>query len=342
MVCATGQRMSEKQPTVSAVINNHNYGRFLGQAIESVLGQTYPAKLVELVVVDDGSTDGSRRVIESFAGRVKPVYQERGGQAAAINAGVRAATGEIVCLLDSDDWWREDKVSRVVERFRGEPDLGMVQHWCLEVDSALRPVPGRVPEAPPVYRLEDFLKGRTYFTGTTGLSFRREILRSVGLIPAGLTFCADEYLYTHAVFFAPVGTITELLAWRRIHAANLYAGFYRDPERLADLLRMRAILDSEMDQRLRSRGAAFSEGEARRRRAETRQEELFLRRYRGEWARAWECWRELGRTWGGGYGLFKRASLLLAMVSPALYLSCFGLYARWQGLVSVRRRLLQD
>ena len=145
MVCALVKRMPAEQPTVSAVINNHNYGRFLGQAIESVLGQTYPAKLIELVVVDDGSTDGSRRVIESFAGRVKAVYQERGGQAAAINAGVQAATGDIVCLLDSDDWWRPEKIARVAKWFRSNPALGLVQHWCREVDSSLRPVPGRMP-----------------------------------------------------------------------------------------------------------------------------------------------------------------------------------------------------
>jgi glycosyltransferase involved in cell wall biosynthesis len=334
--------MAEEKPLVSAVINNHNYARFLGQAIDSVLGQTYPTDRIELVVVDDGSTDGSRRVIESFAGRVKPVYQERGGQAAAINAGVAAATGELVCLLDSDDWWHPDKLARVTEWFRGNPALGLVQHWCQEVDSAQRPLPGRMPPAPPVFRLEDFLKSRTYFTGTTGLSFRRGILRSVGPIPAGLTFCADEYLYTHAVFFAPVGTILSPLAWRRVHGANLYAGLYRDPERLADRLRVRAILDSEMDKLLRERGAAFADGEVRRRKAEALKEELFLRRYRGERARAWECWRELGRTWGGGYGLFKQASLLLALASPSFYLACLGFYARWQGLVSVRQRLIKD
>jgi glycosyltransferase involved in cell wall biosynthesis len=328
--------------TVSAVINNHNYGRFLGQAIDSVLGQTYPAKLVELVVVDDGSTDGSRRVMESYSGRVKPVYQERGGQAAAINAGIQAATGEIVCLLDSDDWWHPEKLARVVAWFRSEPALGLVQHWCREVDSALRPLPGRMPQAPAVFRLKEFLSGRTYFTGTTGLSFRREVLRSVGPIPAGLTFCADEYLYTHAVFFAPVGTIMKPLAWRRVHGANLYAALYRDPERLADRLRVRTILDSELAGLLLSRGAAFTPDEARRRRAEALQDELFLCRYRGDKARAWQCWRELGRTWGGGYGVFKQATLLLALASPALYLACLGLYARWQGLVSVRRRLLKD
>jgi hypothetical protein len=97
-----------------------------------------------------------------------------------------------------------------------------------------------------------------------------------------------------------------------------------------------------MDKRLSARGAVFAESEVRRRRAETLQEEFFLCRYRGEKGRAWECWRELGRTWGGGYGRFKQASLLLAMASPSLYLSCLGLYARWQGLVSVRRRLFRD
>jgi len=293
-------------------------------------------------VVDDGSTDGSRRVIESYPGRVKPVYRERGGQAAAINAGIEASTGEIVCLLDSDDWWRPDKLARVVAWFRSEPALGLVQHWCREVDSALRPVPGRMPQAPAVFRLKEFLDGRTSFTGTTGLSFRREVLRSVGPIPAGLTFCADEYLYTHAVFFAPVGTITEPLAWRRVHGANLYANLYRDPGRLADRLRVRALLDAELDKLLRSRGAVFAPREVRRRRAEALQDELFLCRYRGEKARAWQCWRELGRAWGGGYGIFKQASLLLVMASPAFYLAVLGFYARWQGLVSVRRRFFQD
>jgi glycosyltransferase involved in cell wall biosynthesis len=334
--------MAEEKPLVSAVINNRNYGRFLPQAIDSVLGQTYPADRVELIVVDDGSTDDSRRVIEAFGGRVKRVYQEHGGQAAAINAGVRAAAGELVCLLDSDDWWRPDKLARVARWFSGNPSLGLVQHWCQEVGSDGRLLPGRLPHVTPVFRWQDFLGRRTYFTGTTGLSFRRDVLEKVGPIPAGLTFCADEYLYTHAVFFAPVGTIQEPLAWRRVHGANLYAGLYRSPERLADHLRVRGILDEAMDQRLREKGLAFSEGEARRRKGEILQEELFLARYRGDSARAWHCWHGLGRVWGGAYGLFKRAALLLAMISPALYLSCFGFYARWQGLVSVRQRLIKE
>jgi glycosyltransferase involved in cell wall biosynthesis len=334
--------MSEQPPTISTVINNHNYGRFIGQAIDSVLAQRCPAERVELIVVDDGSTDGSRRVIESFAGRVKPVFLEHGGQAAAINAGVQAAQGGIVCLLDSDDWWREDKLARVIERFRGEPDLGMVQHWCLEVDSALRPVAGRMPQAPAVFRLQDFLEGGTCFAGTTGLCFRRDILRAVGPIPAGLTFCADEYLYTHAIFFAPVGTIIEPLAWRRVHGANLYAGLYSDPRRLADRLRVRAILDSELAVLMCSRGSAFAPGEARRRRAEILQEELFLHRYRGEVARAWACWRELGRNVGGGYRWFKQATLLLALAAPALYSWALGLYVRCQVLVDLRRWILRQ
>jgi glycosyltransferase involved in cell wall biosynthesis len=334
--------MAEEKPLVSAVINNHNYGRFLSQAIDSVLGQTYPADRVELVVVDDGSTDDSRAVIEAFGGRVKRVYRDHGGQAAAINAGVAAASGELVCLLDSDDWWRPDKLARVVRWFAGNPSLGLVQHWCQEVGSSGRPLPGRLPHVAPVFRWQDFLRSRTYFTGTTGLSFRRDVLRRVGPIPEGLTFCADEYLYTHAVFFAPVGTIQEPLAWRRVHGANLYAGLYRSPERLADHLRVRAILDGEMEKRLREKGASFSTSETRRRKGEALQEELFLARYRGDSARAWQRWHEIGQVWGGAYGLFKQAALLLAMISPALYLGCFRCYARWQGLVSVRQRLIKD
>jgi hypothetical protein len=190
-------------------------------------------------------------------------------------------------------------------------------------------------------RLEDFLNGRTYFTGTTGLCFRRDILRALGPIPEEITFCSDEVLY-HAVFFAPIGTIVEPLAWRRVHGANIYAERYRNPKRISELLRVRALIHEDMDKHLKAKGVAFSPIEARRRKGDALQEELVMRRACGETARAWECWRELGGMWSGSYGLFKQASLLAAMASPRFYLWAVGLYARWQGLVSLRRSVLRD
>ena len=90
------------EPLVSIVINNYNYARFLPEAIESALAQTYPHK--EIIVVDDGSTDDSRRVMESYGDRIKPIYKKNGGQASAMNLGYEAAKGDLIYFLDDTCW----------------------------------------------------------------------------------------------------------------------------------------------------------------------------------------------------------------------------------------------
>ncbi len=91
----------DKRPLVSVVIPNFNYGDFLAEAIESALGQTYPN--VEVIVVDDGSSDSSPAVIASFAGRIRPVAKENGGLSSARNAGIRVTRGDLLLFLDADD-----------------------------------------------------------------------------------------------------------------------------------------------------------------------------------------------------------------------------------------------
>ena len=98
------------EPLVSIVVNNHNYERFLAEAINSALGQTYPH--VEVLVVDDGSTDSSREMIEGYGDAISCLYQSQQGQTAAINRGQAAARGDIVCFLDADDVLLPDTVSR--------------------------------------------------------------------------------------------------------------------------------------------------------------------------------------------------------------------------------------
>ena len=93
------EKQDDSKPLVSIVIDNFNYGRFLGAAIDSALAQTYPH--VELIVVDDGSTDDSREVISSYGDRVSAVFKPNGGHASAFNAGFRASHGCIVMFLDA-------------------------------------------------------------------------------------------------------------------------------------------------------------------------------------------------------------------------------------------------
>jgi glycosyltransferase involved in cell wall biosynthesis len=100
---------------VSAVIINHNYGRYLGECIDSVLAQTYRG--IETIVVDDGSTDNSLEVLQSYSNRIAVVSQSNKGPSAARNAGIARSTGEWIAFLDSDDLWLPEKIRCQSEYF---------------------------------------------------------------------------------------------------------------------------------------------------------------------------------------------------------------------------------
>ena len=115
------------QPLASIVICSYNYGRFLAEAIDSALNQTYPD--VEVIVVDDGSTDDSCDVIRRYRDRVVPVLKDNEGHDAAINTGFRLSTGQVVCFLDSDDGLFPTAVESAVKAMR-DSDVVKV-HWPL-------------------------------------------------------------------------------------------------------------------------------------------------------------------------------------------------------------------
>lgn len=119
--------------TVSVIIPTYNYGRFVGEAIESVLAQTYP--IAEIVVVDDGSTDDTEDIVRRF-GDVRYIKQPNAGVCAARNKGFEISTGEIIAFLDADDTWLPEKVERQVAKFEEDADIGLVHCGMREFDSA--------------------------------------------------------------------------------------------------------------------------------------------------------------------------------------------------------------
>ena len=103
------------QPLVSIVINNFNYARFLKEAIDSALAQTY--SYIEVIVVDDGSTDNSQKIINSYGNKIIAIFQENGGQASALNAGFMLCKGEVICFMDADDIFFPQKITQIVQIF---------------------------------------------------------------------------------------------------------------------------------------------------------------------------------------------------------------------------------
>ncbi len=115
-------------PLITVLIDTYNYGRFIEEAIHSVFDQDFPKEQLEIIVVDDGSTDDTAERVKQYGSRVQYFYKPNGGQASAFNLGLQKARGELVALLDADDYWLPSKVRRVVEQFDSRPDAGLVYH----------------------------------------------------------------------------------------------------------------------------------------------------------------------------------------------------------------------
>ena len=128
-------------PLVSIIVNSFNYAPYVGTAIESVLGQGY--ERIEVIVVDDGSTDGSADVIAGYQDRAQTLLKPNGGQASALNAGFAASTGDIVIFVDSDDLLYPHAVSSVVAAW--VPECAKVQYRLAIVDEHCRPTGGSFP-----------------------------------------------------------------------------------------------------------------------------------------------------------------------------------------------------
>src|SRR5208282_6001413 len=133
---ATAPSTQSGRPPVSIVIDNYNYARYLRAAIDSALTQTYSP--VEVIVVDDGSTDGSREVIESYDKRIAPIFKANGGHGSAFNAGFAASNGEIVMFLDADDELLPEAVDQVVGAWR--PGVAKVQFQLELIDDRGKPL----------------------------------------------------------------------------------------------------------------------------------------------------------------------------------------------------------
>ena len=134
-------------PLVSVVIPTYNGAAFLRETIESALAQNYPA--VEVVVVNDGSTDSTAELIAGFGDRIKAVTQKNAGTSVARNTGIRESTGEYIAFLDHDDLWAPDKLSRQMPELIADPRLGMVyggirffNHYTCKVTSEHPGMPG--------------------------------------------------------------------------------------------------------------------------------------------------------------------------------------------------------
>ncbi len=216
-----------RRPLVSVLVSNYNYGSFLMEAIESVLQQTYDN--YEVIVCDDGSTDGSRTILQSLQSvnlRITAIYQANEGQSSALNSAFRKSHGEIICLMDADDIFRPDKLQSLVNAFLSAPEAGFSIHRMRRVDKLRNPL-GEIPllsRLPSGWQGRALnLKGPRVLAGlppSSGLALHRTIAELIFPIPTTLRTCADTAVQVLAPLMTPIVSVDRILGEYRIHGAN--------------------------------------------------------------------------------------------------------------------------
>jgi glycosyltransferase involved in cell wall biosynthesis len=253
------------EPLVSILISNYNYGRYIGESIQSVLDQTYPN--IELIICDDGSTDGSVRVVEEYQRkdpRVQLIRKGNGGQASGFNAAFAASRGEIISLLDSDDRFLPHKVERVVANFQAYPDSGFGVHRVIRTSADLRrqgvwPMTAPLPCGWYGTRLLQDGGILPFMPPTSGLSLHRDVAERIFPLPleAPLVSCPDQLITRLAPLFTNVTREDEALSEYRLHGGNNYgpdrvtaASFRRELEYCEALWAAQKRFLESMDTRL--------------------------------------------------------------------------------------------
>ncbi len=215
-------------PTVSVVLCAYNYEVYVTRALESALAQDYPAELLEIVVINDGSTDSTADVVEEIAarhpGRVRVVHQANAGYIAATNRGLAESRGELIALLDADDVWRADKTRRQVEMFEADPTLGLVFSDMTVVDgdeAVLRP--SKLIDYGPIS--ENRLAALLFenFATTSSIMVRSSLREAYAPVPAHVPF-ADWWIALHVAQRAGLDYVREPLALYRMHGSNMTNG----------------------------------------------------------------------------------------------------------------------
>jgi GT2 family glycosyltransferase len=184
---------------VSVIIPTFNYGRFIGRCIESVLDQNVSD--LEIIVVDDGSTDNTRHVVEQFKNRPHYIFQENAGPSAARNTGIVNCTGEWLLFLDADDLLGPDAISYQVQFLQQSPRafISVVRHEIID-GSLCEAIPRSLPTSWTLFRsnLDVHL---CYFNiaPPAALLFKREVILESGGFQPGVHYCEDYDLLLRAV-----------------------------------------------------------------------------------------------------------------------------------------------
>ncbi|MBP6004840.1 MAG: glycosyltransferase [Pyrinomonadaceae bacterium] len=208
--------------SVSVIIPSYNYGRFIGQAIDSALGQTVvPA---EIIVVDDGSTDETETIVRACGDSVSYIQQANNGVCSARNRGIDASSGELIAFLDADDTWLPDKLEKQIAKFDTDPEIGLVHCGMREFDGENGIVIRELLDGAEGWVSENLLlwDGPAIVGPGGTIIVKREAIESVGGFDETIKVGEDwEFCYRVAHKYK-VGFVPKALVNYRNHGSNAH------------------------------------------------------------------------------------------------------------------------
>jgi len=232
-------------PKVSVIIPTYNRASLLKEAIKSVIQQSFPD--FELIVVDDGSNDGTAELIKDYPG-VDYIYQKNKGVSAARNRGIERAQGELIAFLDSDDLWLEDKLRQQVNFFSNNSDISIVQTEEIWLKNGRRHNPKKRHKKYSGYILKECLP--LCIISPSAVMLRREVFEKVGLFDESLPVCEDYDFWLRAARFYPVHLIKEFLIIKRARFPDQLSFRYWGMDRFR-LKALKKLLKEELPPEIR-------------------------------------------------------------------------------------------
>jgi glycosyltransferase involved in cell wall biosynthesis len=219
--------VSYKAPLISVIIPTFNSGKFIAHAVQSVLDQTY--QRLEIIVIDDGSTDTTKDILREFNGHIRYCYQENRGPSAARNTGIKIARGDYICFLDADDIWMPNKLEVQLAFMKQYDDISLVFSDTEAVDLATGLHISILPQTEFRFDLISQIPLQDAFTKlllanfipTSMVMARKQCFAEAGLFDEGLRVTEDKDMWLRIAARFKIAYVPCILGKKRIHASNI-------------------------------------------------------------------------------------------------------------------------